>query len=196
MSMFPPPIQHCPHCGTANRAGSNFCNGCGTDLRESLTLEEIAAAQKQPPPETPDDSPTPPPEATSPPSAPPTSDDLADQPWLQLEFAGEDEMSHDADLESEADYQAGSGRLITGIQGLLTPIRITTNITEDTPILPRPTVPTAAQLSNDELRLIRGLMSEPPPLVNYQVRPALRPPRPLRISWIFALLGLAVALPA
>ena len=24
----------CPHCGTANRIGSNFCNKCGTDLRE------------------------------------------------------------------------------------------------------------------------------------------------------------------
>lgn len=23
----------CPHCGTSNRVGSNFCNACGTDLR-------------------------------------------------------------------------------------------------------------------------------------------------------------------
>jgi hypothetical protein len=44
--------------------------------------------------------------------------------------------------------------------------------------------------------LIRGLMSEQPTLVNYQVRPALRPPLSLRIPWIFALLALAVGLPA
>ena len=25
----------CPHCGTANRVGSNFCNRCGVDLRDS-----------------------------------------------------------------------------------------------------------------------------------------------------------------
>ncbi len=30
----------CPHCGTANRIGSNFCNKCGTDLRE----EEVPAS--------------------------------------------------------------------------------------------------------------------------------------------------------
>lgn len=27
------PIILCPHCGTANRVGSNFCNRCGADLR-------------------------------------------------------------------------------------------------------------------------------------------------------------------
>ena len=33
----------CPHCGTANRAGSNFCNRCGTDLRTDDATEEIDA---------------------------------------------------------------------------------------------------------------------------------------------------------
>src|SRR5690606_25142707 len=61
---------------------------------------------------------------------------------------------------------------------------------------PTRAAPTVDELSNDQLRLIRGLMSEQPALVNYQMRPALRPPRPLRIPWIFALVGLAVGLPA
>ena len=33
------PLIACPHCGTSNRDGSNFCNNCGTDLRE-LTQEQ------------------------------------------------------------------------------------------------------------------------------------------------------------
>jgi hypothetical protein len=89
-----------------------------------------------------------------------------------------------------------SGRLVMAVQGLLTPIRITTNIPDNAPVSPARTVPSVDELSNDQLRLIRGLMSEQPGLVNYQVRPALRPPRPLRIPWIFALLGLAIGLPA
>jgi hypothetical protein len=120
---------------------------------------------------------------------------LDDQPWLHLEFVPDDEASHDVDLESEATFD-DSGRLITAVQGLLTPIRIATNITDETPPPPKPNQPALEELSNDELRLIRGLMSEQPALISYQVRPALRPPLPLRISWIFALLGLAVGLPA
>lgn len=187
-------ISRCPHCGTANRAGANFCNGCGTNLRESQTLEEIAAGQETLLPDEPV-APSPPPPPVLPPAPPPADDAFADQPWLRLEFAGEEEVGLDVDLESEAGFD-DSGRLVTAIQGLLTPIRIASNITDDTPIPARPSVPPVDPLDNDELRLIRGLMSEQPALVNYQVRPALRPPRPLRISWIFALLGLAVGLPA
>lgn len=192
-------ITRCPHCGTANRAGANFCNGCGTDLRDpSQTLNELGINQETPTPPT---VPTPPPPVVTPPPAPaatpttPPVDAFADQPWLRLEFVGDDEASLDVDLESEASSD-DSGRLVTSIQGLLTPIRIATNITDDTPLPVKPSIPTAEELSNDELRLIRGLMSEQPALVNYQVRPALRPSRPLRIGWIFALLGLAIGLPA
>ena len=129
------------------------------------------------------------------PTVPPTQASYADQPWLHLEFVPDDEMSHDADLESEIKVDA-SGRLVTAIQGLLTPIRIATNITDDALLPSRPNLPSVEELSNDELRMIRGLMSEQPALVSYQVRPAQRPPRPLRIGWIFALVGLAIALPA
>jgi hypothetical protein len=192
-------ITRCPHCGTANRAGANFCNGCGTDLRDpSQTLNDLGITEESTTSAPPPIVPTPQPPVVTPPPTPtatPPVDAFADQPWLRLEFVGDDEASLDVDLESEAGFD-DSGRLVTSIQGLLTPIRIATNITDDTPLPIKPSVPTTEELSNDELRLIRGLMSEQPALVNYQVRPALRPPRPLRISWIFALLGLAVGLPA
>ena len=149
-------ITRCPHCGTANRAGSNFCNGCGTDLRESQTLSDLAAVRDAlSDPSTPDTPASEPPEpatdettegssdalpttsSSAPPapsvtsySGPPPDDTLGGQPWLRLEFVPDDEASHDLDLESET-YFDDSGRLITGVQGLLTPIRIATNITDE-----------------------------------------------------------------
>ncbi len=32
-------VIHCPHCGTTNRAGSNFCNRCGANLRSEEPQE-------------------------------------------------------------------------------------------------------------------------------------------------------------
>ncbi|MBX3012867.1 MAG: zinc-ribbon domain-containing protein, partial [Caldilineaceae bacterium] len=43
-------VIHCPHCGTTNRVGSNFCNRCGADLRGDEADESVAAP-------TPDSSP-------------------------------------------------------------------------------------------------------------------------------------------
>jgi len=34
------PTIICPHCGVNNRTGSNFCNNCGTELRESDPQEK------------------------------------------------------------------------------------------------------------------------------------------------------------
>ena len=41
-------VVRCPHCGTANRAGSNFCNSCGTELRaaEERAADERAAREQ------------------------------------------------------------------------------------------------------------------------------------------------------
>lgn len=200
-------IVRCSHCGTANRAGSNFCNGCGTDLRESGQIAPIEP-RPAPPPEPEPSPPEPPPvprrpgrgpsrrsQSEPPPeAAPPTPelpDDLGDQPWLRLEFAGSDEEPADAD-----EIDAGEVRLITGIQGLLTPIRIATNIADDAPAAPGRVQPPTETPAAADLRLIRGLMAEPPTLVNYQVHTPLRRARSLRIAWLFALVGLAVGLPA
>ena len=207
-------ITRCPHCGTANRAGANFCNGCGTDLRDpsppprdqtpeqeeptSTSPGEQSSSHPSTTPVTPQATTTQPaaPEPVAPSSTePPIDDAFAGQPWLRLEFAAEEDEDLDAGFEDDETLNA-SGRLVKAVQGLLAPIRIATNITDDAPMpSPRP-IPTVDALSNDELRLIRGLMAEPPARVNYQVNPALRRPRTLRIPWIFVLLGLAIGLPA
>ncbi len=79
---------------------------------------------------------------------------------------------------------------------MLAPIRIATNIADDAPVTASHPPLQAEILAAAELRMIRGLMAEPPELVNYQVRAPQRHARSLRISWIFALVGLAVGLPA
>lgn len=219
-------ITRCPHCGTANRAGSNFCNGCGTDLRdpsppprdESPTPDEPNSTDSstesgsQPsvhvfetPPEIPSNSQVDSPatdlttesatlQSSSLPADSSDEDDFADQPWLRLEFVTDDDEDSTGDAEDLTFDE--SGRLVTAVQGLLAPIRVATNIADNAPVPPIRAVPTVESVNNDELRLIRGLMAEPPTLVNYQVRPAQRRPRSLRIHWLFALLGLAVGLPA
>lgn len=237
-------ITRCPHCGTANRAGSNFCNGCGTDLRNPDAQPDPHPDTNAPQPDTGAEdarSATPPPASEPPGEAmpparsgrtpatgrpqPPKSEPLApppaaapsgnqgffaDQPWLRLEFDATDEPDQSVtDLDEDATL-GGDARLITSVQGLLAPIRITTNIptsaSTDTggeggapsliPVRPGDSLPAPDELAADEIRLMRGLLAEPPTLVSYLPRPTLHPIRSLRIPWIFALLGLAIGLPA
>lgn len=226
-------ILRCPHCGTTNRAGSNFCNGCGTDLREEesrrdysdtdtesdidrpdeASNEDIRDAVADDAPgaaldaaydqddtssgfedEPPDEPTGVPPELTSPP--PPSLDD---QPWLWLEFDAEDDTG-DAGFSEEADADkddelAHPARLITGVQGLLNPIRISTNISDDDEPSSAPQATPPIGLAPESLRIVRGLMAEPPPIRNVHTNHP-EPIRRLRIPWIFALVALAVGLPA
>ena len=187
-------IVRCPHCGTANRAGSNFCNGCGTDLRSP---DRPAPPAVEPP------SPADPLPPTGLPGSPATpgvaaddtedADDatsFVDQPWLRLEF----EMDETPVEESQVAEAEGRGRLVTGVQGLLTPIRIATNIGDSDPVPAATTTPD--ELAAEELRLVRGLMAETPSLVNYQVATALTGATTLRVGWIAGLVLLAIGLPA
>lgn len=196
-------ISRCPHCGTANRAGSNFCNGCGTDLRNPDARPEPPPAP-EPPAEPPVQAqpekpartrrPRPARPATPEPEPPPADPPLAGQPWLRLEF--------DAGDEPEAESSGDEGppgedepRLITGVQGLLAPIRVATNIGDDDLALPSTApLPSTTDLSAEQIRLIRTLMAE---------EPAPAPPlgaapgrAGLSVGWVSALLALAVALPA
>ena len=78
----------CPHCGTANREGSHFCNRCGTELRpEDIAPIEPGGEQPEPAPrETP---PAEQPQVT----AEANKDALTtDQPWLRADFVGEDDV--------------------------------------------------------------------------------------------------------
>lgn len=208
----------CPHCGTANRAGSNFCNGCGTDLRDPDARPDTPPAaqpaspadpQRAPRPDEPraDEAPAPtdatpsrrpapgprpPEEIESEPVAqpePPAPPLFVDQPWLGLEFDAEDRAA------GEPDIAATEARLITGVQGLLAPVRIAANIADDEPARAAPApLPATTDLAAEQVRLIRALMSEPPLAPQIPVAP----PRAaaLRVPWVFLLLGLAIALPA
>ena len=196
-------IVRCPHCGTANRAGSNFCNGCGTDLRNPDSPAPSAAESPAPA------DPLPPsdlPESTQVPDTPRTPDasgaddadtesSYVDQPWLRLEFDTDEPLPPGEGQEGQGTEAEGRGRLVTGIQGLLTPIRIATNIGDRDPV--QPTAPTTPdEIAAGDLRLVRGLMAESPSLVNYQVPTTLANATTLRVGWIAGLLLLAIGLPA
>lgn len=206
-------IIRCPHCGTANREGSNFCNGCGTDLRSPDTPSETTPAPVTPP--TPAETPPAPPgrarprrprlarpavPPSEPPASPPAASSsgeapFADQPWLGLEFdAGDTPEEAGADDKNLSDPEE-EPRLVTGLQGLLTPIRIATNIGDQDPSPPAsaPLLPTT-DLNAEQIRLIRTLMAEelaPLPSLGRPYRPAA-----LHVGWVFLLLAAAVGLPA
>ncbi len=236
----------CPHCGTANRIGSNFCNKCGTDLREEeptlpendktddgapveaisraaeLAAQQMREAQTNEPSDThhadvgsdgsnrdadqdtddeadAEDSPTP-----LPPlfdlglaSIAPTETDslLLSQPWLQ---ASDEEGTIPASSENEVDDPLGQVgvRLIGGVQGLLDPLNITsdTGQPDDKSGEPLPT-PVIDELSAQQIRNMRRIMSEEPVLAAQSGQSSVARHPSLRIPWIFWLLGLAIILP-
>ena len=199
----------CPHCGTANRAGSNFCNRCGANLRGEGELPPAPAAPPAPQAEAaPEGSP-------SSPAAPQEPQTSADQPWLQQGFAGPDDAPGegqaadeqedvDAGVAEEADIPVAAGRLVSGIQGLIEPIRVATVPGEGDG---EPAPASAATLDADRLRRVRLLMAEEPLLAagSMSGRTGLEgdvtrsPAHPLTPSlwlpWVFLLIGLVVAIP-
>jgi len=215
---------HCPHCGTANRAGSNFCNRCGTELRASTTnnlsdvaqssAAQTAVAEFPDAPEgsmfsSPEDSQNtdlPDDAATSLPAG-------AEEPWLadalpatERPFMSVDEFAQNAidDDVAEMPPLALSGRLITGIQGLLEPLRISSEFDERdnggattvgaTDAAPRHLAP-MVDLEVDQLRRLRGFMTQDPTLLNPPPLLLARQWPALRLPWLFLLLGLLVGIP-
>jgi hypothetical protein len=218
----------CPHCGTANRAGSNFCNRCGASLRSEQGTPQTSApasAAGELLPENQESN-----EGQR--SADEQAAGPADQPWLQPDFMGEDdvppeppeepirasagttanasrETSEDVDagLAETTDIPTATGRLVSGIQGLIEPIRVATVPGEsdgEPPVLPAP----VEVLDADRLRRVRALMAEEPLLAAGAggagrdaggIGPVgSRPPRrpaSLWIPWVFLLIGVAVAIP-
>lgn len=192
----------CPHCGTANRVGSNFCNRCGASLRSELGPPG-QGLPAEPSDALLDDASTEP--STG---ADGTRSLSADQPWLERDFVGEDDVPLD---ESAEDVDAGvadtteipvaAGRLVSGIQGLIEPIRVAT-VPGESDGEPLPGEVTAEVLDADGLRRVRALMSEEPLLASGSF--AGSPPAtalPLRrhaslwVPWVYLLIGMAVAIP-
>ena len=194
----------CPHCGTSNRAGSNFCNRCGTDLRaEPLEPAVDMPAAGSPPPA----------EAGGQPDAAQTASSAqtgsaetgpaafeSDQPWLEPGFTGADDVPFEP--EEEEDYAllddmpplpAPAARLVGGVQGLLEPIRVAAIPHEEagqSAGLP----PAGAALDNEQMRRVRALLADEPVLASVPARPQPRRPA-LWQPWIFLIVGLAVVLP-
>lgn len=184
--------MRCPHCGTANRAGSNFCNNCGTDLR----TEEDAV----PLPPVHDDEPTQAPSSTIVrQDSPALPDGLAvDQPWLRQEPSAETSTPADeaAMVEDElAAPTSTSRRLVANVQGLLDPLRL---FNESDDVADEPitlSVAKVAPIDAGLLRRLRGLMMSEPLLSDLNGSVSLPQPPRVRIAWLFWLVGLAVGLP-
>ncbi len=172
--------QICPHCGTPNRSGSNFCNRCGVAL--------TADAPSTPLPDAP---------SASGDDAPPAY--RSDQPWLEPGFVGEDDVPFQeeeedlAALDDLAPMPAPAARLVSGVQGLLDPIRVATIPTEQA-AAPSPSAATEPPFSAEQMRRVRALMTEEP-LVASAVQPAAPSDRSLWLPWVFLVMGLGVVVP-
>lgn len=198
-------VARCPHCGTTNRAGSNYCNKCGVDLNAPEARPPAGAVSAPPdrraasPPAPEPPSPASPPPAPKPAATPPQplaqEGAAPDQPWLRVEFSEEEEEAPEAGPPTEEPVTGG--RLITGVQGLLAPVRVAIRTTGDQ-VAPAPVpLPSPLDLQAEQIRHMRGLMSTDPPLragLPMVDAPALQPP--LRRSWIILVLTLALGIPA
>jgi len=218
-------LLRCSHCGTANRTGSNFCNRCGTELRAQQTTAEEGTPpqpQEERPQETTGIAPTAneskqsfidqetiEQEAGKQPSmdnretAKSTTDraqraddrgrPTSDRPLRsapQEEAAIADESSRPADAQDDRPR-----RLVSGIPGLLDPIRLTNTLggeelaQQSAPRMPLLTVPA------DQLRRIRALVAEDPILLEDQLAPPHTAQVRLRLPWLIILLTAAVGIP-
>lgn len=180
-------IIRCPHCGTTNRSGSNFCNRCGVDLREGSENPPLGDA-----PAAPDGRAT-----AQPPFSPeptPLADDQADL-WVDDATSAD---GADGEWPDEADPPPGverPRRLVSGVQGLLEPMRLTRGGDAEELASPAPLFTPLPATQADRLRRVRDLVAQDPVLADglLPAQPAL--PLRLRVPWLIVLLVAAVALP-
>lgn len=180
----------CPHCGTANRAGSNYCNNCGTDLRPEEATTALPQMSEETSTQAPTDAPASP--------APESTGLVIEQPWLRQEPAPESTLSIDDAIRAEAELASSTPttrRLVANVQGLLDPLRLFSE-SDDTADEPTNlTVAAVAPADATLLRRLRGLMNSEPLLSDLNVAISLPRLPSLRIPWLFWLIGLAVGLP-
>ena len=159
--------QLCPHCGTPNRSGSNFCNRCGA----ALTVDP----QRAPPPA----ESAPSPGSDAPPSR-------SDQPWLEPGFLGEDDVPFQdeeedlAALDDLAPMPAPAARLVSGVQGLLDPIRVAT-IPAEQAAAPTAPAPAEPPFPAEQMRRVRALMTEEPLVASAAQPPAWQGRQPCSV---------------
>ncbi|MEZ4729250.1 MAG: zinc ribbon domain-containing protein [Caldilineaceae bacterium] len=197
-------VTPCPHCGTTNRAGSNFCNRCGADLRDEDRSEATAPAIDE---EQADVQAA----RAAPPSAADQGGDTATEerssaePTVQTPPAAfsspEEWPPEDIEATSVTTSVASSSsppprRLVTGVQGLLDPLQVASEI-RDPEETATQLMATAAPLALDaeHLRRIRALLTEDPVLLDLPLAARRRPPVRLFLPWLMLLLSLAIGLP-
>lgn len=191
-------VIHCPHCGTTNRAGSNFCNRCGANL-QSEEAQEQASGPPITAPEATDALPV-----DAAPTAPPF-DDFDDAPVdmdrraqsVPSLFPPDDRLEEDEDSPADTPaLYANSRRLVTGIQGLLDPVQIASELsegTETTASLPSVAPPFAIQA--EQLRRIRSLLMEDPVLLDAAIAAGRPTAVRLHLPWLILFLTVVIAMP-
>lgn len=185
-------VIHCPHCGTTNRAGSNFCNRCGANLQSEEAQDEgsgqpgtaldAAAVSTIPPVEDFDDAP-----------ADIDRHEQGESPRLPPAELPDAEGAASAEPPS---LYANTRRLVMGIQGLLDPVQIASELsegTETTASLLSVTPPLTIQA--EQLRRIRSLLTEDPVLLDAALTPGQPTALRLHFPWLILFLTVAIAVP-
>ena len=193
-------IVRCSHCGTANRVGSNFCNRCGTELRTS--------DRPQTNPTMPDDQSNPPQSefgaggsdittSENEPTLDEASSDARPQSVSSIELDSQiGQTAEQSSIEDNPELQGHhSTRMVTGIQGLLDPMRISTAGTIENQPDRSQVIPPSLTVSVDQLRRIRQRIADDPTLVEHHLHLPLRTTVRLRLPWLFGLLALAIIVP-
>ncbi len=214
-------VIRCSHCGTTNRAGSNFCNRCGTDLRGDETAEQAASSAESPlvsPMDPGIDPADVGPEAMA--GATDEAESVYDPSinlWNSAEFPARDQRtaiprppSADPDDDpagawiDDEDENAAAGpsslliprRLITGVQGLLEPLRIASELTDRTePPTQSSLMAEPVTLPADQLRRIRALLTQDPVLLDMPLSSGRQHAVRLHLPWLMLLLSLLVGIP-
>jgi hypothetical protein len=178
----------CPHCGTANRAGSNYCNQCGAALQIDETTREQPDHALSTAPSAGTEGPSPDKQFTLPASNP-----LGDQPWLYADTEAE-QTTAELSAEAREASLATPKRLISNIQGLLEPLRVFSSADEESESSSlRPPPPLSPDV--EQLRRLRVMMSEEPTLAEPSALASASPHVHIQIPWLFWLLGLLIAFP-
>lgn len=196
-------VIHCPHCGTTNRVGSNFCNRCGANLHsderpDDRTGNRGAEATSSPSPVAPLPAST---ARQSDSGERPTAE--ANEAGERAEFPADKEQGANAPADHAPPQQPSSVSppattthlLVAGIEGLLDPVQIANEGSDQLETLAPPVAAEPFAMSTEQVRRIRSLLTNDPVLLDMPGTAHVHSPNRLHLPWLMLLLMLAVALP-
>lgn len=185
----------CPHCGTSNRAGSNFCNRCGANLQSDEPSDERDSSLHERNSTEETVAPFPPTEDEG--AVGHTPDSFAErrrQPESPPLSTTELSATEFAEDWPEEPASVPTRRLVVGVQGLLDPVQIASELSESSEAV-APPVATPFTLQAEQLRRIRALLTDDPVLLD---PPAVAPPVMVvrwHLPWLILFLSSALAVP-